>query len=59
MIQTFLSNVAIILLVYLSWSTFLNKAKKISDKTSVVLKITVYSALIIFLFYMPIQFGDF
>lgn len=59
MIQSILSNLAIILLGHLLMSTLVDYKKKISDKVFPIIVVLLFSGVIISLFYLPISFGEY
>lgn len=59
MIQSILSNVAIILLMHLTMTMILNLQKKIRPGVITAMKIMLISGSVICMFYLPIRLGDF
>lgn len=59
MIQSILSNLAIILLGHLLMSTLVDYRKKVTDRVFTILVVLLFSGVTISLFYLPISFGEY
>lgn len=59
MFQSILSNLAIILLGHLLMSTLMNYRKCLSKSLVFICIVLLFSGVIITMFYLPIQFGEY
>ena len=59
MIQSILSNLAIILLGHLFMSMLMSQKKRLSEKVFSIFIVLLFSIVIISMFYLPIQIDDY